>query len=57
MPRRPAVSTMRMSLPKLRASRRASLARRRTSGVPYELLVVRCWLFVGLSAGESSLPL
>ena len=31
MPRRPAVSMRRMSLPKLRASRRASLARRRTS--------------------------
>ena len=32
MPRRPAVSTMRMSQPKLAASRLASRARRRTSG-------------------------
>ena len=47
MPRRPAVSTMRMSQPKLVASRRASLARRRTA-VPV--------LVVGPSAVVTYLP-
>ena len=39
MPRRPAVSTMRTSLPKLRASRWASLARRSTRGCAGFLVV------------------
>ncbi len=50
MPRRPAVSTMRMSQPKLAASRLASLARRRTSGVPLLAVVVEL-AFVEVDAG------